>query len=121
MQEVQSRSATIAMMNLMPNLTEAKEHHGSVAMGNKLYVAAGHETQNCEVFDHMSNKFVRIKPIPLELNSMFETFRVLDKIVVKYDGDEVEENVYVYNPTDDNWTSMRVELFQEKPTKLLYF
>ena len=52
---------------------------------------------------------------------MFETFRVLDKIVVKYDGDEVEENVYVYNPTDDNWTSMRVELFQEKPTKLLYF
>ena len=121
MQEVQSRPTTITIMNLMPNLTETKEHHGSVAMGNKLYVAAGHETQNCEVFDHMSNKFVRIKPIPPELNSMFETFRVLDKIVVKYDGDEVEENVYVYNPTDDNWTSMRVELFQEKPTKLLYF
>ena len=103
--------------SIMPSLTEEKYGHGSLAMGNKLYVIGGREMHS-EVFDYISNRFARIKPMPLEFNSKeFETFRVQNKIVVKQDGDEI----YIYNTTDDTWTSMTVDLFNEKPAKLLYF
>ena len=35
----------------MPNLTEEKFCHGSVAFGNKLHVIAGLNTQRCEAYD----------------------------------------------------------------------
>ena len=107
----------------MPNLTEAKQYHGSAAMGNKLYVIAGYKTRNCEVFDFVSDKFVRIKPVPLEFDSslMFETLRVQNRIVVKCDGDEVDDKFYFYNTADDEWTSARINLFKERPAELLYF
>ena len=111
--------------SLMPQLTEERFNHGSVAMGNKLYVICGHKMKNCEVFDLVSNKFIRIKPIPLNLSYFdfvdCEVFQAQDKIVVKYNGNEVETNFYIYNKTDDEWTTMSVELFKEKTGHLLYY
>ena len=113
---------------LMAELNRSKARHGSVAMGNKLYVVGywflgwRDYTPDCEVFDYISNKFTVISPIPLEYTSnKFEVFRVQNKIVVKFDGEEMDDNFYIYNTADDKWTSMSVELFKEKPAKLLHF
>ena len=107
----------------MPNLTEGKRGHGSVALGNKLFVIGGIESQNCEVFDYVSDRFTRIKPFPLKWERFdydkFEFFRVKNEIVVKYDADENEDNVYVYDPVEDKWSSMHVELFKENSAQLL--
>ena len=109
----------------MPDLSEAKRGHGSVAMGNKLYVVAGVNTQNSEVFDFVSNKFVLIKPFPLKYNSdqrrQFEYFRVRKEIIVKYDGNEADDNIYVYNTIGDKWSSVCVEFLKEHSVNYLHF
>ena len=110
---------------LMPDLSEVKSCHGSVAMGNKLYVVAGVDTQNSEVFDFVSNKFVLIKPFPLKYNSdqrrQFEYFRVRKEIIVKYDGNEADDNIYVYNTIGDKWSSVCVEFLKEHSVNYLHF
>ena len=49
----------------MPGMRQRRFLHGSVAMGNKLYVIGGRDTTSCEVFDKVSNKFSKIKQFPL--------------------------------------------------------
>ena len=108
----------------MPELTEERWGHGSVAIGNKLYAIAGCTTQSCEVFDYTSYKFTRIKPFPRKLYSRFcETTRVKNEIIVKYapiynenstlHADDILENTYVYNPHTDNWISKCVDSFRK--------
>ena len=102
----------------MPDLTELKNGHGSVAIGNKLYAIGGLYTKNCEVFDSISNKFTRIKQLKRifyykELEEI-EIFSVKEKIVVKLDRVEnaEEDNVYIYNTTTNKWTSTCVDIFK---------
>ena len=107
----------------MPDLTEEKFCHGSVAMGNKLFVVACIDTQNCEVFDCNSDKFTLIKPFPLKCDfdhGKLEYFRVRNEIIVKYDGKEADHNVFIYNTIEDKWSSKCVQLFKEYSYKLLY-
>ena len=103
----------------MTRLTEERQNHGSVSMGNKLYVIGGVNTQNCEVLDYISNKFVRIARLPLllTLDSSFEMFRVKNRIFVKIDGAQhaTKENIYIYNTTTDKWTSACIKMFEEFP------
>ena len=90
----------------MPDLTEEKYCHGSVAVGNKLFVVAGLDTQNSEVFD--SDKFTDIKPFPLKCDVdqiLLEYFRVGNEIIVKYDRKEADHIVSIYNTIEDKWSS----------------
>ena len=99
----------------MPDLLEEKYYHGSVAMGNKLYVIGVIETQSCEVFDKISNKFTRIKQFPRDMTSLeVEVFRIHNEIIVKLDRktDGKEENVFIYDTTTNKWTSMCVDIFK---------
>ena len=109
----------------LPDLMEAKDCHGSVALGNKLYVIAASKAKSSEVFDYVSDKFTLIKPFPLRndyINYLkFEYFRVKDEIVVKYDGDIKGDNVYVYNPIENKWSSECVELFKDYSVIFLRF
>ena len=99
----------------MPDLLEEKYCHGSVAMGNKLYVIKGIRTQSCEVFDKISRKFARIKQFPLAVSTIkIEVFRLQNEIIVKFDRktDGKEENVFIYDTITNKWTSMCVDMFK---------
>ena len=52
-----------ASWSYMPNMIEGRTHHHQVAVRNKLYVIGG-QTQTCEVFDRIVNKFVLVRPPP---------------------------------------------------------
>ena len=113
----------------MPDLTEARSCHGSVAIGNKLYVVGGQGTRSCEVLDYLSNKFTAIKSIPFRSDGdEFENldwFRAEDKIVVIYNcryfkKNKKENNVYIYTPKKNIWTSMSFDFFKENPGHILY-
>ena len=112
----------------MPGLIEYRSGHGSVAMGNKLYVIGGIDTQSCEVFDYISNKFILIRPMPLKYDCNYfkklkiSFFRLKDKILVKYDSEYKEvDNIYIYDTKEDKWSSTSVEYFKENSCKVLYF
>ena len=109
----------------MPDLLKGRVGHGSVAMGNKLYIVGGLGTQRCEVFDYVSKMFTQIKPMPLryvvfhKLRVSF--FRVKDKIIVKNDlGEEEEDNIYIYDTKKDNWSTECVKYFKENNCEVLY-
>ena len=113
----------------MPDLTEARIGHGSVAIGNKLYIIGGRETQGCEVLDYLSNKFTVIKSIPFRYDwAEFENldwFRTEDKIVVSYNckyskKNEKKNNVYIYSPKENIWTSTSFDFFKENRGHILY-
>ena len=111
----------------MPDLIKGRDGHGSVAMGNKLYVIGGINTRNSEVFDYISKKFTLIKPMPLNyeyddfVDNKFLSFRVKDKVIVKYDTkDKDKNNIYIYDTKEDKWSSMCVEYFKENKGQLMY-
>ena len=110
----------------MPDLIEEKIGNESVAMGNKFYVIGynKNKTRNCEVFDNISNKFILIKQPPIVLFERFrETFRVKNEIIVtcSVDKDDKGDNVYIYNTSSDEWTSMCVQVFKEtKFSSIIY-
>ena len=48
-------------------------------------------------------------------------FRVKDKIIVKYDSEDKEEdNVYIYDTKEDKWSSTSVEYFKENSCQVMY-
>ena len=48
----------------LPDMINERSHHGSVSMGNKMFVIGGvHCNNTCEVFDSISRKFTAIKKI----------------------------------------------------------
>ena len=72
------------LWSYMPDLCDEQMYHGSVAMGDKLFVVG---RQICEVFDVVSGKFTRIThfPMPVCLDAFHdaEIFRVKNEIIVK--------------------------------------
>ena len=109
----------------MPDLIEGRIGHGSVAMGNKLYVIGGVDNQSSEVFDYLSNKFTLIKPFPLNYGDnnelKFSFFRVKNKIFVKYDTEDIDEaNIFIYDTKTDKWSSMYVDYFKENKGHVMY-
>ena len=75
----------------------------------------------------MSKMFTLIKPIPQIiddidfLNLKYSFFRVKDKIVVKYDPEDInEDNVFINDTKEDKWSSMFVEYFKENEGHVLY-
>ena len=72
------------LWSYMPDLCDEQRYHGSVAMGDKLYVIG---RQSSEVFDVVSGKFTRITrlPMPVCLDAFHdaEIFRVKNEIIEK--------------------------------------
>ena len=130
------------LWSLMPDLNDEKWYHGSVAMGDKLYVIG---SESCEMFDFVSKKFTRIMhfqlPVCLGAFENAEIFCVKNEIVVKLGAigtanrkkvnkkkkkklkNEVgkENNVYVYNTVTNNWSSEYIDIFEgSKKTSIMY-
>ena len=109
----------------MPDLLERRFGHGSVAIGNKLYVIGGVDTESSEVFDYISNNFTLIKPLPLSYWSdhydLVSFFRVKDKIIVKYDAEDKEvDNIFIYDTKENKWSSTSVKYFKENSCQVMY-
>ena len=109
----------------MPDLIEGRERHGSLAIEDKLYVIGGAYAQSCEVFNYISNKFTLFKPMLGEYNDLnvykYSFFRIKDKIIVKYETEDKEEdNVYIYDTKEDRWISTSVDYFKENSGQLMY-
>ena len=52
----------------LPDMNCARFFHGSVSMGNKMFMIGGTMTKTCEVFDSITEKFIYLKqklPTPL--------------------------------------------------------
>ena len=47
----------------MPDMLEGRYCHAAISIENKLYLVGGANTDECEVFDTISQKFAYIKPI----------------------------------------------------------
>ena len=45
----------------LPDMIDIRGRHGSITMGNKMYVIAGNIDFTCEVFDSVSKNFTYIK------------------------------------------------------------
>ena len=107
----------------MPGLTQRRCYHESVAMGNKLYVIGGLKLQTCEVFDGFSNKFTAIRQFPKKIpfDMGVEMFRIKNEIVVKFCNrkDAEEDDVFIYNTTTDEWTSICVNTFKGPERSLI--
>ena len=112
----------------MPDLIKRRVGHGSVAMGNKLYVIGVIDIQSSEVFDYLSNKFTLIKPLLLNYgyndfynDFIVSCFRVKEKIIVKYDAEDKEvDNIYIYDTKEDKWSSTSVEYFKQNSCQVMY-
>ena len=51
----------------------------------------------------------------------YSFFRIKDKIIVKYETEDKEEdNVYIYDTKEDRWSSTSVDYFKENSGQLMY-
>ena len=48
----------------LPDMLEERSGHGTVSMGNKLFIIGGFHTYTFEVFDSITNKFTYIESVP---------------------------------------------------------
>ena len=88
----------------MPNMTNGRFRHKSVAVKNKLFVIGGLSTNNCEVFDSNSNKFTFLKhpsrAYEFELYDPFKVITVGSKIFIFQSNSEVK----TYDFENDEWS-----------------
>ena len=52
----------------LPDMIQGRSCHGSVGLGNKLFVIGGYKTSSSEVFDSNSNVFTKIKELKPNFN-----------------------------------------------------
>ena len=73
-------------------------------MGDKMFVIAGDETTNCEVFDSFSRKFTNIySEISPDLEGQyFNAFSIGNNIVV-FQTNPTETALYLYDVDKDKW------------------
>ena len=50
-------------MTYLPEMINERRHHGSVSVGNKMFMIGGRRNTTCEVFDSISRKFTGINKI----------------------------------------------------------
>ena len=88
----------------MPNMTNGRFRHKSVAVKNKLFVIGGLSTNNFEVFDSNSNKFTFLKhpsrAYEFELYDPFKVITVGSKIFIFQSNSEVK----TYDFENDEWS-----------------
>ena len=95
----------------MPNMIEARYHHKSVAIKNKLFVVGG-LCKTCEVFDSTCNKFVLLKPLP----AAFQTYLILPAEVISIGRklvvhDSIQpKDVLFYDVENDEWTKVSFDV-----------
>ena len=97
----------------LPDMLIARCGHGSVSIGNKLFVIANEVGNKSEVFDSMTNKFTFIKRISLmkNVNYFLSTITIGYKIYVfkvKYFEENEKVSIFCYNVNQNSWTSEEI-------------
>ena len=80
--------------------------HGSVSMGNKMFVIGGDMNLTCEEFDSVSRKFTYIKELSVGRFSDLDSVKAItvgSKIIVFAGIDSTYCEVDVYDPLKDQW------------------
>ena len=98
----------------MPNMSERRTGHKSVAIKSKLFVVGGLNTPTCEVFDSTCNKFVLLKRLSLHYRNYLyypvEVVSIGNDLVVFCNEDN---NVLFYNVVSEVWSENTLELEKE--------
>ena len=85
----------------LPGMINSRHKHGSVAVGNKLFMIGGSDTQSNEVFDSTSEKFTLLTSKYISLDDLAGAFSIEKKIVVVIN----ESSEYLsYDTETDEWS-----------------
>ena len=87
---------------------EKRYNHGSVSMGNKMFVIGGYNISTCEIFDSFSRNFIYTKPmnftteyrLPYGVVCIGQTFVVFYKKPTKPYGTKI----FIYDVLKNQWT-----------------
>ena len=101
----------------LPEMIEGRFEHGSVSMGNKMFVIGGIWRLSGEVFDSVSRKFTYIKD--MLVNHFYEILfvravRIGHKIIVFPNRDPTCGKAYIYNIHKDDWLIRKTFLDDDK-------
>ena len=93
-----------------------RSHHGSLSMGNKMFVIGGVYNNTCEVFDSISRKFTAIKEIKgvdMDRLNYLRLVSIGNKIFVfpKLYWCHTFENFHIYDVLKDEWCVKEFDLF----------
>ena len=95
----------------LPDMINERAHHGSVSMGNKMFVIGGNSYATCEVFDNISRKFNAIKKIDVTDIFMFSVVGIGNKIFAfPADCSSGIKSFYIYDAFKDQWCEIEIDL-----------
>ena len=97
----------------LPDMINERKGHGSVSMGNKMFVIGGNWNMNCEVFDSISRKFTFIKKIEVVDINCFSVVGIGNVIFAfPKHYSSTNKSVQVYDVLNDQWRVKEVDLFE---------
>ena len=101
----------------LPDMINERSGHGSISMGNKMFVIGGKLNKTCEVFDSTSSKFTAIKII--KGISMFYVVRMSlvsigNKTLFfpKLNAPSKSEKFHSYDVLKDQWFVKKFDFFE---------
>ena len=98
----------------LPDMLKERTGHGSVSIGNKMFVISRNLNDSCEVFDSITNKFILLKTNPHVKNiegCLLKAFAItvgykihilLDK---EFLGEKRRVSTFCYDVIGKSWTS----------------
>ena len=98
-----------------PDMIYARQRHGSVSMGNKMFVIGGHYNTSCEVFDSISRKFTAIKNIEVTNIWRLSVVSIANKIFAfpKLFRSGIKA-FHIYDVLNDQWYVEKIHLSEIK-------
>ena len=90
----------------LPYMIDERYCHGSVSMGNKLFVIGGNWNKTCEAFDSISRKFTAIKKIEITYTVMLSVVVIGNKIFAFPKHIQFScllKHFYIYDVLNDQW------------------
>ena len=95
----------------MPDMRQSRFCHGSVAMGNKLFVIGEEQTTSCEVFDSFSRKFTLLEAQLPEFNAnwsfIYNAVNIGSIIYVLSERQSINSQedtaLYIYDVEKNHW------------------
>ena len=112
----------------LPDMIEGRSSHGSVGLGNKLFVIGGYysrilfTTSSCEVFDSNSNVFTQIKSKFFQDRFRLGCCQVVSvgfKIVVfaTFSYKSGTKDLYIYDVLKGQWSLEEIKMSNNKNIK----
>ena len=95
----------------LPDRIEERYNHGSVGMGNKMFVIGGSYCTTVEVFDNVSRKFTHIKQDELKFTVKLSVLGIGNQIFAfpKYYNSKIKR-FYIFDFLNDQWCVKEIEL-----------